>query len=348
MTPRLTVLMPVYNASLFLKEAMDSILSQTFSNFEFLIVDDGSTDDSIQIIEGYTDERIRLVRNEKNLGISQTLNRGIEIASCDLIARMDADDISYPQRLQKQYAYMIDNPSCGLLSTWARVVTADKKTVTVEKHSHHYYYYNLNFECWIYHPTVLFRREVVKKAGMYSMPYSEDYDLFWKIARDFKIDNMDEVLLDYRLSPHSLNTVLRKEEYAVANRENVLRNLRYYMGNNFQIREEYLECLRHNFTPLLALQNMDHVIECLRILDEITIAILNKPNVNLDKKQASMAAWHKKDFIVEQIASDLSNVEKFVLSIRSKKPEIMFRKLRKSIRWRFNSVKQHLMSPNKR
>ncbi len=100
--PHLTVLMPVYNAEKFLGEAIESILNQTFTDFEFLIIDDGSTDSTIKIIESYTDSRIRLFKNQENLGISATLNKGIEMASTELIARMDADDISYSSRIQKQ------------------------------------------------------------------------------------------------------------------------------------------------------------------------------------------------------------------------------------------------------
>ena len=123
--PRITVLMPVYNAERHLREAIDSILAQSFKPFEFLIIDDGSTDRSASIIASYRDERIRFFRNETNLGISATLNKGIALSSCELIARMDADDISHPQRLQKQFGFMKRNPACALLSTWARVVNED-------------------------------------------------------------------------------------------------------------------------------------------------------------------------------------------------------------------------------
>src|SRR5688572_29034662 len=125
--PRITVLMPVYNAASFLREAIESILQQTFRDFEFLIIDDGSTDESIAIVQAYKDPRIRFLQNDANVGIAATLNRGIEMASCELIARMDADDISYPTRLQKQYDYMTLNPMCALLSTACRVVTAAGK-----------------------------------------------------------------------------------------------------------------------------------------------------------------------------------------------------------------------------
>src|SRR5690242_19294735 len=95
--PLVTVLMPVYNAEKYLAEAIDSILQQTLTNFEFIIIDDGSSDRSISIIQSYNDPRIRFIRNEQNMGISKTLNRGIEMAAAELIARMDADDISYPE-----------------------------------------------------------------------------------------------------------------------------------------------------------------------------------------------------------------------------------------------------------
>src|SRR5688572_25142970 len=111
-TPCVTVLMPVYNAEKYLKEAIDSILQQTLTDFEFLIIDDGSTDASVRIIRSYADSRIRLVQNETNAGITVTLNKGIELAKAPLIARMDADDISYPMRLQRQYDFFLAHPYC--------------------------------------------------------------------------------------------------------------------------------------------------------------------------------------------------------------------------------------------
>jgi glycosyltransferase involved in cell wall biosynthesis len=347
MSPAITVLMPVYNASAYIREAIESVLQQTFGDFEFLIIDDGSTDGSVSIARQYSDPRIRILVNEQNLGISATLNKGILEAKADLIARMDADDICYPDRLLKQYEYMKAHPECGLLSSWARVITHDKDVVRLEKYHRRYYYFNLNFECWIYHPTVMYRKDAVMKAGMYSKPYSEDYDLFWKIARFALIDNLDEPLIDYRLSPYSLNTVLKKAEYDVANRENVIRNLQHYMGNNFWPPEEYLECLRHNFLPILAMNSIDHMVACLRMLDQITKAVLQVDNVNLHERDIKEASWHKKDFIAEQFFLHLTGLKKLAFVLRVRKPELLLRKVRKSLRWRFNSVKQRLLSPDK-
>jgi glycosyltransferase involved in cell wall biosynthesis len=303
--PRVTVLMPVYNAERFLREAIDSILQQSFRHFEFLIIDDGSTDHSAEIIGSYRDPRIRFVRNGKNMGITPTLNKGIALASCELIARMDADDISHPQRLQKQFAYMQRNAGCALLSSWARVITEDKRFIRLERYRSNFYYYNLTFECWMYHPTIMFRKSAVEQVGMYSMPYSEDYDLFWKMSIRFPIANLAEPLVDYRITSSSLNTVLKKTEYEIANEQNVLRNIRYYMGEDFQISHALLECLRHNFRPLLAHYDLQTVLDSLAVLDEITTKILETENVNRDVKSIRRARYFKRKFILNELGRAL-------------------------------------------
>ena len=139
-TPALTVLMPVYNTEKYLKEAVDSILQQSFPDFEFLIIDDSSTDSSAEIIAAYRDPRIRVLKNEKNMGMSATLNKGIEMCRTELIARMDADDISYPERLEKQFRFFESNPECALLYTWAQEITTQKVPVGVEEYVPEYFY----------------------------------------------------------------------------------------------------------------------------------------------------------------------------------------------------------------
>lgn len=104
--PAATVLMPLFNGKAYLSQAMESILGQTFGDFELLVIDDGSTDDGPNIVKGYRDPRIRLLANDTNLGIAATLNRGIGLARGKYVARMDCDDISMPHRLEKQFAFM--------------------------------------------------------------------------------------------------------------------------------------------------------------------------------------------------------------------------------------------------
>jgi glycosyltransferase involved in cell wall biosynthesis len=325
--------MPVYNAERYLHQAIDSILAQSFVPFEFLIIDDGSTDRTAEIISSYGDPRIRLLRNETNLGITATLNKGIVLASCELIARMDADDIAHPHRLQKQFSYMKRHPDCALLSTWARVVSDEGKFVRLERYRTNFYYYNLTFECWIYHPTVMFRKSAVEQVGMYGMPYSEDYDLFWRMSTRFKISNLTEPLVDYRLSSTSLNTVLKKEEYERANEQNVLRNLRYYLGEDFRISHAALECLRHNFKAAIAMYNIGWVVEALTVLDAVSEKILAKDNANRDVKSIKRARHFKRRFILRELSKALPLLQGLELLIRTQAWLSLAALVRNFIKW---------------
>ena len=331
--PRVTVLMPVYNAAPFIREAIDSILNQSFRPFEFLIIDDGSTDESPAIVSSYADPRIRFIRNEKNLGITPTLNKGIALASCELIARMDADDISHPQRLQKQFGYMKRNPECALLSTWARVISGDKRFIRMERYRSNFYYYNLTFECWMYHPTIMFRKSAAQEVGMYSMPYAEDYDLFWKMSTRFQIGNLAEALLDYRISTTSLHMVLKKEEYEAATERSVLRNIRYHMGEDFQISHASLECLRHNFRPMVTHYRLGDVLETLAILDAITEKILQKENVNRDIRSIRGARYFKRKFILTELSKALPLIQSIELLIRTQAWVTLFALIKDFIKW---------------
>ena len=119
--PKISVIMPAYNAEQYISEAIESILGQTFADFEFIIIDDGSSDSTSGIIASYKDSRIRYFRNEKNLGIVGALNRGLALAAGEYIARMDADDISLPERFQTQCAYMEKHPDVGVCGTAIKV-----------------------------------------------------------------------------------------------------------------------------------------------------------------------------------------------------------------------------------
>ena len=255
--------MPVYNAERFLAVAIESILQQTFTDFEFLIIDDCSTDGSAAIIHSYADPRIRYYRNDTNLGISATLNKGIELAAAPLIARMDGDDISYPERLQTQYDFIRENPDGALYSCWVKVVDQDGRFIRQDVFRSRYYYYNLTFICWIYHPSIIFRKKEIQEIGMYTVPYAEDFELFWQISRRFKIYNVSAVLMDYRVTDQSLHQVLKKKEYAEAQYEQLLRNFRYYAGDGYTLPRDLIDCMQHNFQPLLEQQNVEKIIRCI-------------------------------------------------------------------------------------
>ena len=137
------------------------------------------------------------------------------------------------------------------------------------------------------------------------MPYSEDYDFFWKMSTRFQIANLAEALVDYRLSSTSLNTVLKKDEYEIANELNVLRNLRYYMGESFHLSKEALECLRHNFGPMLSSYSLSAVLDTLSVMDAVTTRIMERENPNRDTRSIRGARYFKRRFIVRELASQL-------------------------------------------
>jgi glycosyltransferase involved in cell wall biosynthesis len=328
----ITVLMPVYNADRFLTDAINSILNQTFTDFEFLIIDDCSTDNSVNIIKSYTDSRIRFYQNGTNLGITPTLNKGIELATTELIARMDSDDVSYPERLQKQYDLISANPDGALYSCWVREIGQDNQFIRQDNFKSEYYYYHLTFICSMYHPTVIFKKKAVQEAGMYSVPYAEDFELFWQLSRKYKIYTIPEVLFDYRVTDQSLHQVLKKKEYEEAQKKQLLRNFQYYAGKDYNIPDSYVDCLQHKFQPLLAEQSVGKVIACIRELEFLTQCILDKENVNRNPDAINKAAFFKRRFTVTFFAENLPLLKGTLLLIRLKEGAIIKRKIKDTIK----------------
>ena len=197
---KVTVLLTVYNGSEFLNEAIDSILNQTYCDFEFLIINDGSGDNSKEIILSYSDSRIKYIENDTNKGLIFSLNRGIGIAQGKYIVRMDADDISLPQRIEKQVAFMEDNPSVGVCGSW--YLSFGKNNVLVKTtHSDENIRIGMLHQIQLCHPTVIIRKSVLDDNGIYYNPdflHAEDYDFFFNIGKYSKFHNLQEVLLKYR------------------------------------------------------------------------------------------------------------------------------------------------------
>ncbi|MBC7509321.1 MAG: glycosyltransferase, partial [Ferruginibacter sp.] len=251
------------------------------------------------------------------------LNRGIKVAKTALIARMDSDDISYPERLQKQYDFILSNPDGALYSCWVRVVGQQGQFIRQDIFPSDYYFYNLTFICWIYHPTIIFRKKAVEEVGMYTVPYAEDFELFWQLSRKYKIYNLPEVLLDYRVTDQSLHKVLKKKEYQEAQYKQLLRNLRFYAGNSYSIPQDYLDCLQHNFQPLLTTQSIGKIAACIHELDFLTQRILAKENINRDENSIKAAAFFKRRFIIDFFSTHLKGLKGIILLLRLKETELL-------------------------
>lgn len=216
--PRVTVLMPVYNGARYLREAIDSILSQTYGDFEFLIINDGSTDESAALVESYTDHRIRLVHNDGNMGLIATLNRGIELSRGEYIARMDCDDISLPLRLAKQVEFMDQHQDVGVCGTWLTMI--GRKEDAKPPIGHDAIVCRLMFESALLHPTVMLRRGIFFDNSLYydpGYPHAEDFELWVRCAKFCKLANIGEVLLYYRIHSDQVSEVHSQRQLASAN-----------------------------------------------------------------------------------------------------------------------------------
>lgn len=212
--PRVSVIMPAYNAERFIGEAINSILNQTYRDFELIIISDGSTDLTPSIIKQYAkqDKRIRFFNNRRNRGLVYVLNMGLRKARGEYIARMDADDISMPTRFEKQVAYLDANPDIGILGTLiegfglVNALGIQKPVVELADFVDNNY---------VAHPTVMMRRSIVRKHKFrYDPEYKhvEDYELWMRMIKVTKIHNIMEVLLRYRVSGSNVSTINQLEQ----------------------------------------------------------------------------------------------------------------------------------------
>lgn len=297
--------MPAYNAEMYIHDAIESILGQSCPYFELMIIDDGSTDGTLDIIRSYNDPRIRLICHDENKGLRFTLNEGIELSSNELIARMDSDDISHPWRLEKQVNYMLANPDCAMADSWVKIMDKNGNFVRSEGIYSRYVYYTLTFECCIYHSAIMFRKSCVQSIGGYLLDYAEDYDLFWRISRAFKIHTIEEPLLWYRVHDQNLNTVVKKKEY-----DNFLlhiwkNNIQYYFGNNVQIPEEYMACYRYDFEPLLEKKDIHEIERCIDFLQKLSGQILATENPNRNAEDIRYISRFKEKYILKGLCKKL-------------------------------------------
>ena len=215
--PRVSVVMSVHNEERYVSKAIQSILEQTFADFEFIIIDDGSADRTTSILTAYQqkDARIRVLRHQLKKGLAQSLNEGIRIARGRYIARMDADDISLPTRFEKQVAFLDTHPKVGLVGTLCYEI--DEKDAIVRKWSLPSNPSDLKKALLRFNPlihtSVMIRKEVFNEIGYYNekLRYSQDYELWLRISRNYEIANLPEPLVMLRVD---LEKALKKNEEA--------------------------------------------------------------------------------------------------------------------------------------
>ena len=222
--PNVSVVMCVYNGERCLNQAVRSIRVQTFTNFEFLIVDDGSTDATAHILAAHArdDSRIIVIHNNENIGLTRSLNRALQGARGRFIARMDADDVSHPQRIERQLSYLSEHPDVGVVGSWLRFAGLDTGAELWAPPSRHREIVSrLCFESPLYHPTVMMRFDTVHKPLVVydeTRLAAQDYALWVRLALDYgvKLANIPEPLLERRDHSQSVGRRLRLAQLEVA------------------------------------------------------------------------------------------------------------------------------------
>jgi glycosyltransferase involved in cell wall biosynthesis len=218
LTPKVSVVMAVYNERPYLEKAVRSIVDQTFDDFEFIIVNDGSTDGSKAVLDwfGQNDDRIRLVHQE-NRGLIASLNRGLDMARGEYIARMDGDDISHPERFERQVRFLEKNPEIGILGTQADIIDADGN---VRKDWNWSLPTNPDVVAWrllfstcLHHPTVMMRHALLERLGGYAewARHIEDRELWARAVLETRLTNLPDALFKFRRHQGSI-TIKKREE----------------------------------------------------------------------------------------------------------------------------------------
>ena len=214
--PKVTVLMSVYNGEKYLNEAIDSILGQTFKDFEFLIVNDGSTDKTAEILKSYKDPRIKIINNNKNIGLTKSLNKGLKLARGEYIARQDADDISMPERLEKELKFMEIQQNYAAVGTFSKIINEKSEVISLNHNPGEYTQIQEFFKkdnC-ITHGSVMIRESCLQEIGLFneSMARSQDFELWLRLSKKYYLANIPEYLYKLRKHKNSIETKYISEQ----------------------------------------------------------------------------------------------------------------------------------------
>lgn len=233
--PKISVIMPVYNSEKYLRESIESILNQTFTDFEFILIDDCSTDNSWNIIEEYNkkDNRIIAIKNEKNMGVSFNRNLGIKKSISEYIAFLDSDDIALSERLYKQYCFLENNNNFCLCGTNFDIIDKNSKKIGERKFPENNE--EIKKSILFFNPfgqnTILVRKSIFDQVGLYneSLKNAEDLDMWIRIGSKHNFYNIQENLNQYRI--HDENTILKQQKLMIKNtlkiRKNAILNYGY-------------------------------------------------------------------------------------------------------------------------
>ena len=265
--PKVSVIMPVYNGEKYLKEAIDSILCQTYSDFEFIIINDCSADGSENIVLSYNDDRIVYIKNEENSGVARSLNVGLEKACGEYIARMDADDIALPDRFEKQVNFLDTHSEYGVCGCNIEKFSENEERPFLFSTENDSIKIDLLFDSAVPHPGVMMRKSLGKDL-YYDAHYeqAEDFELWTRLIKKTQICNLPEILLKYRVHDFQVSNY-QNERQLNSSKKIRYNNLAFVLG---EIKaNEYIDVFDGFCNGSLASQKeYDKFCECLEKIEE--------------------------------------------------------------------------------
>jgi len=239
---KISIICPAYNSEKYISFAIKSILNQSFRDFEFIIIVDPSSDNTLQQIKRFNDRRILLIINKRRLGLAASLNLGIKKSTCELIARVDSDDVYLKNRLKKQYDYMQKNPQIDLVGTNAIIQDGKDVKKLYQPLSNNLIKWAMNFRCPFLHPTIMIRKKIFTKYTFYPLKKYEDYHFYLQIIDKIKSANMRDFLCIIR--KHENNLSILKNNDDLKGHAKIFREyIRNFYGN--RLNDEILEMLIH-------------------------------------------------------------------------------------------------------
>lgn len=229
---KISVVMSVYNEEKSIKSTINSVLNQSYKNFEFIIVDDSSTDDTNKIISGYNDERIIIIRNTNNYGLTKSLNIGINKSIGSFIARIDAGDVCERERFQKQIDIFVKNPKIGIVGTWGQFVNKRNKKLFKYKPPIYDFQIKKNISKMgvILHPSAMIRRDLFNNYGLYNESFrtGQESELWLRLSPNTKMYNIPEILITCKYDSNSIS--YQKTNEQIKNNLNIITNSEISFG----------------------------------------------------------------------------------------------------------------------
>lgn len=286
--PQITVLMPAYNAAKYIAPAIISVLKQSFSNFELLIINDGSTDATENIIRSFSDERVKLI-NQTHQGIAAALNLGLLNASASLIARFDADDICYPQRLQKQFEFLQEHPQYVLIGSDVDYADHNGEYLyqyTNTGHTHEEIAERIAAFCPFIHSSVMYKKNIALQAGGYDAKAHtfEDYRLWTRFITRGKVCNLSESLVLVRLNPESVTVdeKLRGKRFTALKKEILFQSPVISIEQEKELQDilrsqDFFDFKKYSYNILLAKKYLWNNYQPVKARENVRQAIFFKP-----------------------------------------------------------------------